>query len=95
MSIHGATRSTGATVLGRALEAKGDGMPPDGARFILSLGIREADRLRCLELLERNREGSITEEAKGELDAYIEAHNILSLFKATALRALKRAGQNP
>jgi hypothetical protein len=95
MPVHGPTRSTGATVLGRALEMKGEGMPPEGARFILSLGIREEDKRRTLDLLEKNREGAITDEEKDELDSYIQADNVLSIFKATALRALKMAGQTP
>lgn len=95
MQPHTSTKFTGATVLGRALEAKGEDMPPEGARFILNLGIRDQDKQRTLDLLEKNREGLITDEEKDELDSYVQADNILSIFKATALLALKKAGQKP
>jgi hypothetical protein len=39
-------KTTGATVLSRALEVKGQEVPPGGARFILSLGIRDEDKRR-------------------------------------------------
>jgi hypothetical protein len=69
--------------------------PPEGARFILNLGIREADKERTLALLERNRHGKLTNEENDELDSYIQADNMLSILKAKALAALKQAGQEP
>ncbi|MFO0960611.1 MAG: hypothetical protein U0800_24780 [Isosphaeraceae bacterium] len=85
---------TGAKILGRALESKGE-VPPEGARFILSLGIREQDKQRALELLERQQQGPITADERDELESYIQADNVLSILKARALLALKSAGQEP
>jgi len=42
----GAAKKTSAAVLGRALQTKGGIVPPEGARFILDLGIREDDKKR-------------------------------------------------
>ncbi|MGE3819996.1 MAG: hypothetical protein AB7I30_11200 [Isosphaeraceae bacterium] len=70
-------------------------MPPEGARFILNLGIREQDKQRTLDLLTRQQEGRITAEERAELDSYIQADNVLSILKAKALLALKNAGQEP
>lgn len=96
MQPHGATaKPTGATVLSRALEVKGGEVPPEGARFILNLGIREQDKQRTLDLLTRQQEGRITAEERAELDSYIQADNVLSILKAKALLALKNAGQEP
>jgi hypothetical protein len=39
----GAAKETGATVLSRALETKGGSVPPEGARFILDLGLATSD----------------------------------------------------
>ncbi|AMV38220.1 hypothetical protein VT85_12335 [Planctomyces sp. SH-PL62] len=47
---------TGASVLSRALEAKGGEMPPEGARFILNLGIRDEEKKRALDLLAKHVE---------------------------------------
>ncbi len=91
----GAATTTGATILSRALEVKGGEVPPEGARFILNLGIRDEDKKRTLDLLTRQQEGMITAEEVEELGSYIQADNMLSILKAKALLALKKAGQEP
>jgi hypothetical protein len=91
----GALKTTGATVLSRALQLKGKDVPPEGARFILGLGIREEDKKRMLKLLEKQQKGRITAQERDELESYVQADNLLSILKAQALLALKRAGQEP
>ena len=86
-------KKTGATVLSRALEMRGGEMPPEGARFVLGLGIREEDRERMLELLAKQQRGEITAGEREDLESYVEADNVLSILRAQALLALKRAGQ--
>jgi hypothetical protein len=90
-----ALKTTGATVLSRALQLKGKNVPPEGARFILSLGIRDKDKKRMLKLLEKQQKGRITAQERDELESYVQADNLLSILKAQALLALKRAGQEP
>lgn len=85
-------KKTGATVLSRALEVRGGDMPPEAARFLLGLGIRDEDRERMLELLARQQRGEITAGEREDLESYVEADNVLSVLKARALLALKRAG---
>lgn len=87
-------KPTGAAILGRALESRGE-VPPEGARFILSLAIREQDKQRALDLLERQQQGRITSDERDELESYIQADNVLSILKAKALLALKAVGQEP
>jgi hypothetical protein len=91
----GAAKNTGATVLSRALEVKDGMVPPEGARFILGLGIREEDKKRTLKLLAKQQKGQITAAERDELESYIQADNLLSILKAQAILALKRAGQEP
>jgi hypothetical protein len=79
--------------LSRALEGKGHDVPPEGARFILDLGIREQDKTRMLELLARQQRGEMLDQEREERESYIEADNVLSILKAKALLALKKAGQ--
>jgi hypothetical protein len=90
---HPISKHTGATVLSRALDMKDRAIPPEGARFILNLGIRDEDKQRTLGLLSRQQQGGLTTEEDEELASYIEADNFLSILKAQALLALKRAGQ--
>jgi hypothetical protein len=89
----GALKKNGATVLSRALEVKRGDFPPEGARFILGLGINEADKKRMLKLLGRQQNGRITAEELIDLESYVQADNLLSILKAHAVLALKKAGQ--
>jgi hypothetical protein len=89
------SKKTGATVLSRALETRGGDVPPEAARFLLGLSIREEDRERMLELLAKQRRGEITAAEREDLESYMEADNVLSILRAQAILALKRAGQKP
>jgi hypothetical protein len=91
----GASRMTSATLLSRALQSKGRDLPPEGARFILDLGIMEDDKKRMLELLAKQQAGRITAQEREDLESYVQADNILSILKAQAILALKKAGQEP
>lgn len=86
----GASRMTSATVLCRALHSKGGDVPPDGARFILNLGIMEDDKKKTLELLAKQQEGRITAQEREELESYVQADNVLSILKAQAVIALRK-----
>jgi hypothetical protein len=86
---------TGATVLSRALDLERGHLPPEGARFVLGLGIKEEDKKRMLELLAKQQRGEITPGEREDLESYVEADNILSIWRAQAMLALKRAGQKP
>jgi hypothetical protein len=72
---------------------QGREFPPRGARFILGLGIKEADKKRMLKLLARQQKGRINAEELIDLETYIQADNLLSILKAHAIFGLKNAGQ--
>ena len=91
----GPTKKNGATVLGCALEIKDGNLPPEAARFVLNLGVRKEHKKRLLDLLAKHQEQQITAEELEELDSYVEADNLLSILKAQALLALKKAGHTP
>jgi hypothetical protein len=91
----GALWMTIAAVLSRALRSKGGDVPPEGARFILDLSITDDDKRRALELLAKQQEGGINAREREELESYVEADNMLSILKAQAILALKKAGQEP
>ena len=88
-------RTTSAMVLSRELRSKGGRILPEGARFILNLGITAADKKRMLKLLERKREGRDNADEREELESYVQADNLLSILKAQAILALEKAGQEP
>ncbi len=88
-------KSTGAAVLGRALEIKRGSRAVEGARFILDLDIRSEDKARAADLLRRRQEGTLSPEELEELASYIEADDVLSILRAKALAVLKEAGGAP
>ena len=90
-----ASKKTSATILSRALELKNGDVPPAGARFILGLSIRHEDKERMLELLAKQQRSTITDEEMEELESYVQADSILSVLKAKAIVALKKAGEEP
>ncbi len=91
----GPSKKNGAMILSHALENKGGNLPPEGARFILNLGIREEDKKRLLELLAKHQSGQITAEELEDLESHVEADNVLSVLKAQAVLALKKGGRKP
>ena len=84
----GTRKKTGANVLSQALQSKGGDVPPEGARFILDLGISEDVKKRTLNLLAKQQKGPITAEEMEELESYVQADNMLSVLKAKAILAL-------
>ncbi len=78
--------------MSRALESKEGGIPPEGARFILDLTIRDEDKCRAVELLAKQQASSLAADEREELESYVQADNVLSILKAQALLALKKAG---
>jgi hypothetical protein len=70
-------------------------VPPEGARFILDLGISEEDKKRMLELLAKQQEGRLSAQEREEVDSFVEADNTLSILKGQAILAFKNAGQEP
>jgi hypothetical protein len=89
------TTTTSATVLSRALSSKSGSFTAAGARFILDLGITAKDKRRLLKLLAKQRERGISTKEHDELESYIQADNILSIFRARAILALQTAGDEP
>jgi hypothetical protein len=70
-------------------------VPSEGARFNLSLGIRDEDKKRTLDLLAKQQQGRLADDERHELESYIQADNVLSILEARAILALKKAGQEP
>ena len=66
------------------------------ARYILKLGFSEQEQARVLDLVRRNRDGSLTAAEIDEMDSYLKAGDMLALLQSKARQFLKRpaAGRN-
>ncbi len=76
------------TILVRVLCNEEGQLPPDIARYFLSLGFSENEKARMHDLAVRNQEGALSPAEREELFAYGKAGGLLSLLQSTARRVL-------
>jgi hypothetical protein len=77
------------TILARVLGNDEGQLPPDMARYILTLGFSERDKARMHDLAVRNQEDTLSPSEKEELFAYAKAGTLLSILKSRARRVLR------
>ena len=79
---------TRASILDQVLSRKGD-LPPEVARFFLSLDFPAEIHARTEELSEKARQGTITPDEHQEMERYLEVNALLAMFRAHAHVSLK------
>lgn len=79
---------TEAAIFGRVVERSGQ-LSPEIAEHILSLGISQRDQERVHALLEKNAQGMLTDDERGELENLNHVADLLSLWHSRARRVLK------
>jgi hypothetical protein len=84
-------RTSAAAIFARLWEGD-NGLTVPVARHVLKLGFNEADKARIRELLERNREGELTDAEQEELDNFVKVGDLLAILQSKARKLLKRAG---
>ena len=72
------------TILVRVLCNEEGKLPPDIARYFLTLGFSEQDKARMHDLAMRNQEGTLSPAEREELFAYGKAGTGLSILKTKA-----------
>lgn len=83
-------RSKRTSILARLL-GNGDGdMPPEVARYVLTLGFDADDKARVNDLVVRNQDGELSHAEWDELLDYLKADAILGTLKSKARLLLKR-----
>jgi hypothetical protein len=76
------------TILARVLGNEDGQLPPALARYFLTLGFNEREKVRMHDLAVRNQDGALSAAEKEELLAYAKAGSLLSILKSRARRAL-------
>ena len=77
------------TILARVLGNDQDHLPPEMARYFLTLGFSDRDKTRMHELTVRNQEDGLSATEKEQLFSYAKAGTLLSILKSKARRVLK------
>ncbi len=75
---------TEAHILEQVVMSDQAGMSPESARAILDLRFDPPALSRMNELAEKNRQGTLTESERQEMDRYLRVGNFLNLMQAKA-----------
>jgi hypothetical protein len=84
-------KSRVAPIFGRLFETNKEPVSEELARFFARLTFSKHDKARMHELAEKNREAFLTPEEAEELDAYILAGDLLTMFQLETRRALRKS----
>jgi hypothetical protein len=77
------------TILARVLGNEEGQLPPELARYFLTLGFNEREKARMHDLAVRNQDDALSPAEKEELFAYAKAGTLLAILKSRARRALR------
>jgi hypothetical protein len=80
--------------LDRVLDLLADCLNVEAARRIVNLSADPELQARVADLAERANEGELTEEERAEYLSYVEAADLLAIFKLKARRHLDRNGNS-
>lgn len=83
---------TEAHILEQVVTSDQAGMSLESARAILDLRFDPSALRRMNELAEKNRQGTLTESEREEMDKYVRVGNFLNLMQAKARLFLHLAG---
>jgi hypothetical protein len=87
-TMQATTTTVEAAIWGRVMGPQTNGFSPAAARAILKVGFNEEDHSRMHELAQKNREGTLSEAERQELEAYVKVGDVLSLLHLKARRSL-------
>ena len=90
MDLNSANVSFEPVIWARLLEGRKDDIPPDAAKYLLSIEFGESDRVRMQELADRSEAGLLTEQEQAEFDSYLHIGNLLAVMQSKARIALRR-----
>jgi hypothetical protein len=77
------------SILRRVIDPEQGTFPPAAADAILRLDLNPDDRTRMLELLEKNRMGTLTSDEETELENYCRVGRFLDVIRSKARYSLQ------
>ncbi len=77
-------------VLERMIQPAIANIPPEAARFFLSLDFSQADQSRIDDLSAKARAGALTPDEQRDLEDYIRLSDFLALIQSKSRRSLQR-----
>ncbi len=83
------SQSAEAAILERVLAPQSNGLNPELARHVLTLGFPEQDHERMEELAAKGQAGTMTPDEQRELACYVYLGHILAFLKSKARLSLR------
>jgi hypothetical protein len=77
------------SILARVLGNEGGHLPPELARYFLTLGFNEEEKARMHDLAVRNQDDALSAAEKEELFAYANAGTLIAILKSRSRRAFQ------
>jgi hypothetical protein len=84
LSAQTITPNREAAIWARLIQSQPKDLTPDTARYLLSLGFDESDRVRVQELADRAQAGVLAENESAEFDSYLHIGNLLAVMQSKA-----------
>jgi hypothetical protein len=84
-----------AAILSRLIEPEIENLPPEVARYLLSLDFCQSDRDRMHKLAAKAREGTLTPAEQHEAESYERIGHLVALWRSKARKSLKTASPGP
>jgi hypothetical protein len=81
-------KSSEAAIFARVWENRDGGLTPPLARHVLKLGFGDEDKARMHDLIERNQEGTLTDDERAELDNFVKVGDLLAILQSKARKFL-------
>ena len=89
MSTPSSLGDSEAAILSRLIEPAAESLPPEVARYLLSLEFSRLDHDRMQLLAARAREGTLTPAERDETERYERIGHLVALLKSKARKSLK------
>jgi hypothetical protein len=83
-------QNSAAAIFARLWEGENGSLSVPVARHVLKLEFGAEDKARIQELIERNREGVLTNEERDELDNFVKIGDLTALLQSKARQLLKQ-----
>jgi hypothetical protein len=84
-----------AAILSRLIEPEIENLPPEVARYLLSLDFCRSDRNRMNKLAAKARQGTLTPAERHEAESYERIGHLVALWRSKARKSLKTASSSP
>lgn len=75
-------------ILERVIDPERGTLPPEFARYVLTLDFPPADQARYAELAERAQDGNLSTQEQAELDDYLHVNDFLMIVQSKARSSL-------